>query len=228
MRSKRTISALLTLIALLLVVSQPGTAEMLSPQATRQAERVPVVAMQPGATPALQVAQGMNPCAAKANPCAAKANPCAAKANPCGAAANPCAAKSGGPTPIRADSIRDHGKLVAMGKDLWNDRKLGTSGLTCMNCHVNHALLNLDMTKGRFPHFVKMPNDIVTLDQMINFCMVNPMKAKPLEANSITMTAIAAYFNQLVDEYNAKPAAAPGASKGKAKTSGPANPCAAK
>ena len=39
-----------------------------------------------------------------------------------------------------------------------------------------------------------MAGDIVTMDQMINFCMINPMKGKPLAWNSQEMTALGAYI----------------------------------
>jgi cytochrome c len=38
-----------------------------------------------------------------------------------------------------------------------------------------------------------MADDTLTLDQMINFCMINPMKGKRIEWNSQKMTALAAY-----------------------------------
>ncbi len=134
---------------------------------------------------------GQNPCAK--NPCAA--NPCGAR-NPC--AANPCAANPCGKSankPIRSTHITDHKKLVAMGKRMWSDESLGTSGFSCMTCHDDHANLNLDKVKG-WPHMVKMTGDIVTLDQMINYCMINPMAAEPLDPNSIEMTAMGAYYRE--------------------------------
>jgi hypothetical protein len=42
-----------------------------------------------------------------------------------------------------------------------------------------------------------MPNDVITLDQMINFCMINPMKADPLPYGSKEMTALSAYFQNV-------------------------------
>jgi cytochrome c len=141
----------------------------------------------------------MNPCTA--NPCAAKkmnpcaANPCAAKKlNPC--AANPCAAKPGasnGNTSIRPHAFDNFGQAAALGEKMWNDENLGTAGLACMSCHADYESLNLDRNKN-YPHFVEMVGDVVTLDQMINFCMVNPMQGKQFEKNSKELTAMAAYF----------------------------------
>ncbi|HKZ46716.1 MAG TPA: cytochrome C peroxidase [Thermodesulfobacteriota bacterium] len=143
---------------------------------------------------------GKNPCAMK-NPCAAK-NPCSMK-NPCGMK-NPCAMK---PKPIRKTAITDNAKLIEMGEKLWNDTKLGTSGAACVLCHPHGKGLK----KVPFPKYLKMPDDILTLDQMINFCMENPMKGKPLAWNSVEITALAAYVQSHAKEEGE-----------------PANPCAAK
>lgn len=121
---------------------------------------------------------GKNPC--MKNPCGK--NPCAK--NPCGA--NPCAMK---PKAIRKKAITDNAKLLEKGDKLWNDTKLGTSGLACGTCHPDGSGLKSDP----FPKYIKMANDILTLDQMIGFCMMNPMKAKPLPWNSEKLTALATY-----------------------------------
>lgn len=42
----------------------------------------------------------------------------------------------------------------------------------------------------------KMAGDILSLEQMINFCMINPMKAEPLKWNSKEITALATYIKQ--------------------------------
>ncbi|MFQ5354456.1 MAG: hypothetical protein ACE5DR_05865 [Thermodesulfobacteriota bacterium] len=124
-----------------------------------------------------------NPCAA--NPCAA--NPCSVK-NPCGMQ-NPCAAS--GVIPLRARAIQGKKDLKAMAMKLWKDTSLGTAGLSCSSCHPKGQGLN----KKPYPRYIKMPNDIVTMDQMINFCMLNPMKGKALAWNSEEMTALAAYVS---------------------------------
>ncbi len=114
-------------------------------------------------------AEGMNPCSK---------NPCMAK--------NPCATKN---IPIRKKPIKDAAMLKEMSEKLWGDTKLGKSGLSCSTCHLNGSGLK----KEPFPKFINMAGDIVTMDQMINFCMTNPMKGKPLAWNSQEMTALAAY-----------------------------------
>lgn len=141
----------------------------------------------------VMMAKAANPCAA--NPCSMKnpcaANPCAAGANPC-SMGNPCATAS--TIPLRAKAIKGKKKLRAMAMRLWKDTSLGTAGVSCSTCHPKGAGLK----KRPFPKYVKMPNDIVTLDQMINYCILNPMKGKaPLAWNSQEMTALAAYVARM-------------------------------
>lgn len=83
---------------------------------------------------------------------------------------------------------------------MWKDESLGRSGMACLSCHADHALLNLDRNQN-FPHFVKMVGDVVTLDQMINYCMLNPMKGKQFEKNSKELTAMAAYYRAYRMQY---------------------------
>jgi len=132
-----------------------------------------------------------NPCAVKANPCAMKANPCAIKQNPCNpcgmkkvanpCAMNPCAADA--KKPIRPHAFNTFQEAVTLGRKMWNDESLGTSGVACLSCHADFDLLNLEKRQN-FPHYVKMVGDVVTLDQMINYCMLNPMKGKEFAKNS--------------------------------------------
>ena len=132
-----------------------------------------------------------NPCSMK-NPC----NPCAMKgaANPC----NPCAASA--PTPIRPHAFSSFQQAADLGKKMWNDASLGTSSMTCMDCHGGYENLNLDRNQN-YPHYVNMVGDVVSLDQMINFCMVNPMKGKQFKKNSKELTAMAAYFRAYRMQY---------------------------
>jgi cytochrome c len=128
----------------------------------------------------------------KQNPCSTKpANPCAMKSNPCSADAN---------TATRPHAYDNFWQAVAVGRMMWNDENLGTSGLACMSCHAGYEQLNLEKRQN-FPHYVKMVGDVVTLDQMINYCMVNPMKGKQFGKNSRELTAMAAYYRAYRMQY---------------------------
>ena len=165
-----------------------------------------------------------NPCAKNAcNPCAKNAcNPCGKNAcNPC----NPC-------NPCGGDKInffRDKKfsslkEVIAYGEKLANDPSLGKSGKSCNKCHEGGRALKKSVLLP-YPHYVKMPKDVVTLDQMINFCMINPMMTDPLSYGSREMTAIAAYvISSYPKAYSVKRASNPCAGKNPCGAAA-ANPC---
>ncbi len=166
---------------------------------------------------------GMNPCSTKSsNPCGI-INPCGAKmSNPCGMS-NPCSAKMKN-KPIRNYPLKDYGKVVDRGERLWVDSTLGKSGLSCSTCHPKGKTSNLNSKP--YPKYIKMADDVLTLDQMINFCMVNPMKGKPLGWNSQKMTSLAAYVSN-----NSTGVANPCGTKNPCAINNPCstnNPCAVK
>ncbi|MDQ6989426.1 MAG: hypothetical protein Q9M19_06045 [Mariprofundaceae bacterium] len=147
-----------------------------------------------------------NPCSMKANPCNPcamekqdKMNPCQMKMkNPCHM--NPCDADGDAKKKIRSDKFQSFQQAATAGKKLWEDETLGKSGLACLSCHAGYENLNLGKRQN-YPHYVAMPDDVVTLDQMINFCMINPMEGEQLDANSKDMTAMAAYFRAYRMQY---------------------------
>ncbi|MBI5237543.1 MAG: hypothetical protein HY887_03880 [Deltaproteobacteria bacterium] len=105
---------------------------------------------------------------------------------PC--AKNPCAEMT---KRIRKTPVKDAKSLRDEAIRLWKDTSLGRAGVSCSTCHPDGSGLK----REPFPKYIKMADDIVTLDQMINFCMMNPMKGKPLSWNSVEMTALAAYVS---------------------------------
>ncbi len=100
--------------------------------------------------------------------------------------ANPCAAKV---KQIRKYPMKNMDKVLELGEKLWNDPNLGGAGISCATCHPGGKGLKNEP----FPRYIKMADDILTLDQMINFCMINPMKGERLSWNHQKMTALAAY-----------------------------------
>ena len=143
----------------------------------------------------------MNPCSMKKhNPCSMnpcdmkkhdKMNPCGMKKhNPC--AMNPCSMDDESIS-IRDDKFKNFQQAASTGKKMWADETLGKSGLACLSCHADYDMLNLGKRQN-YPHYVEMVDDVVTLDQMINYCMLNPMQGEQLDPNSKAMTAMAAYF----------------------------------
>ncbi len=160
-----------------------------------------------------------NPC----SPCAAR-NPCGAR-NPC-AVMNPCAA-SGRIDPKQVTRPKgtkpykgDRQALQNEGKVLWNDPKLSSSGnLSCATCHQDGTAMLQPSFAKPYPHFVQMAADSasmksITLEEMVQLCMVKPMQATPLVWDSRQLAALTAYMAKLQKSF--KPVA------------GAHNPCAAK
>jgi cytochrome c peroxidase len=139
----------------------------------------------------MQLAQ--NPCAAKRNPCAAKANPCAAR-NPCAAGVDrKLVTRPKGTKPYSAPRAQ----LVSAGKQLWSDTKLSTNGMSCNTCHQGNAAFGPTFAKP-YPHQVAMAEQQsklkrITLEQMVQFCMIVPMAARPLAWDSKALAALTAY-----------------------------------
>jgi hypothetical protein len=88
------------------------------------------------------------------------------------------------------------------GKKLWNDSTLGTTGFTCLSggCHGDFENLSFE-TNQTYPHYVEMTEKVVTLTQMINYCLVNPMAGQPLASDSDEITAMAAFFRSYRIKY---------------------------
>ena len=91
----------------------------------------------------------------------------------------------------------DHTALMQDGETLFKDAKLGTSGMACESCHADNAAFMPTFAEP-YPHAVDMATekggiDTVHLDEMIQFCMVVPMAAKPLPWDSRELAALTAY-----------------------------------
>lgn len=95
---------------------------------------------------------------------------------------------------------KDRALLVEKGKQLWNDKKLGTSEMSCISCHADHENLNLDKVVI-YPNYMTMPDNVLSLKKMINYCMVNPMQTASLSLDSPEMEAIAAYYSEYIKSY---------------------------
>lgn len=117
----------------------------------------------------------------------------------------------------------DQATLLKDGERLWKDTKLSTNGLACNTCHVNNAAFAPTFAKP-YPHAVAMATQQagvkqVHLDEMVQFCMVVPMAAKPLKWDSRDLAALTAYTARVQKTFNPCAAKNPCAAR---------NPCAAK
>ena len=80
-------------------------------------------------------------------------------------------------------------EVVAQGRALWTDGKLGTNGVACAQCHPNAANTHPET----YPKFQKQIGKVITLPEMINWCLRNPLEGRPLALDDPKMTAMVAY-----------------------------------
>ena len=80
--------------------------------------------------------------------------------------------------------------VVQAGRALWTDRKLGTNGVTCVQCHPNAANTHPET----YPKFQKQLGRVVLLWEMINRCLRNQLEGKALAADDANMIALQAYI----------------------------------
>ncbi|MFQ6092932.1 MAG: hypothetical protein ACE5OR_09660 [bacterium] len=111
-----------------------------------------------------------------------------------------------------AEQQAELAKAVERGKALFYDKELGTSGMTCNSCHLEGGTKTnpmkmkgmtmdaFDNLGARYPKYFPMAMKVMTLDQVINFCVVNPLKGKPLTLDDLRLTALTAYVASIEAE----------------------------
>lgn len=80
--------------------------------------------------------------------------------------------------------------VVAEGEALFHSSKLGNNTVSCDQCHPNATNTHPET----YPKFQKQIGKVVTLFEMINWCLINPLEGKPLAADDPKMTALQAYI----------------------------------
>ena len=94
-------------------------------------------------------------------------------------------------------------KSVERGKVLFMDATLGTSGMSCNSCHPDggtkegkmgeKTIMPFDNLAAKYPKYITSAKRVMTLDQMINWCIVKAMKGEALVWDSQKLTDLAAY-----------------------------------
>ena len=97
--------------------------------------------------------------------------------------------------PFTKEELADQEKAllaaVDHGRDLWHgsNPSMSTNGLACGNCHPDAAASN----PHTFPKYQSDLGRVITLRDMINWCITVPQGGKPLDVNSEDMVAMEAY-----------------------------------
>ncbi len=94
---------------------------------------------------------------------------------------------------------------IVNGAKLYVDASLGTSGKTCNTCHMEmgrskkKGMMGTRGFVGRdpFPKFFPMAGRVMTLEQVVQFCIVTPLKGKPLVWDDQRLTDLTAYVNSI-------------------------------
>jgi len=81
-------------------------------------------------------------------------------------------------------------EVVEEGEENFNDPGLSNNGMACGQCHVDGA----NTRPETYPKFKKNMDRVVTLAEMINWCIVNPLKGKALELDSEKMVSLITYI----------------------------------
>jgi len=102
-----------------------------------------------------------------------------------------------------ADPAMELAKSVDNGKKLFNDKSLGTSGMSCNSCHMEGGTKDgkmgdmvipaFDNVASTYPKYFMMAKRVMTLDQVVNWCIVTPMKGKALKWDDQKLTDLTAY-----------------------------------
>jgi cytochrome c5 len=103
----------------------------------------------------------------------------------------------------KMDPVTELAKSVERGFALFNDKKLGTTGKTCNDCHMgggtqdgkmgDKTLNAFDNLAMHYPKYFMMGKRVMTLDQVVNFCVTMPLKGEPLAWDDQKLTDLVAY-----------------------------------
>jgi len=114
-----------------------------------------------------------------------------------------CAQEEKKPEMKEADPVAEFKGSVERGKALFNDPKLGTTGQTCNTCHMKGGtvagkmgdmdLKAFDALNAAYPKYWMMAKKVMTLDQVVNWCITTPLKGEALAWDDMRLTDLVAY-----------------------------------
>jgi cytochrome c len=80
--------------------------------------------------------------------------------------------------------------VVKKGEKLFHDSNLGKNKVSCDQCHPNGANTHPET----YPKFQKQIGKVVSLFEMVNWCIRNPLEGQSLAADDPKMVALLAYI----------------------------------
>jgi len=80
--------------------------------------------------------------------------------------------------------------VVAEGDKLFHSSSLGKNKVSCDQCHPNGANTHPET----YPKFQKQIGKVISLFEMVNWCLRNPLEGESLAADDPKMVALLAYI----------------------------------
>ena len=80
--------------------------------------------------------------------------------------------------------------VVMEGEKLFHSSSLGTNKVSCDQCHPNAANTHPET----YPKFQQQIGRVVSLFEMVNWCIRNPLEGEPLAADDAKMVALLSYI----------------------------------
>jgi thiosulfate dehydrogenase len=80
--------------------------------------------------------------------------------------------------------------VVKEGDKLFHSSTLGKNKVSCDQCHPNAANTHPET----YPKFQKQLGRVITLSEMVNWCLRNPLEGDPIPADDPRMVALLAYM----------------------------------
>ena len=80
--------------------------------------------------------------------------------------------------------------VVKEGRQHFTSPTLGTNGVACAQCHPNAANTHPET----YPKFQKQLGKVITIAEMINWCIANPLEGKRLSVDGQKMTSLITYI----------------------------------
>ena len=102
-----------------------------------------------------------------------------------------------------ADPAEELAKSVERGEKLFYDENLGTNKKTCNSCHMGGGtkatkmggmtIKPFDDLGSKYPKYFMMGKKVMTLSQVVNFCVVTPLKGEALKCDDQKLTDLTAF-----------------------------------
>ena len=80
--------------------------------------------------------------------------------------------------------------VVMEGEKLFHSSSLGTNKVSCDQCHPNAANTHPET----YPKFQQQIGRVISLFEMVNWCLRNPLEGDPLAADDPKMVALLSYM----------------------------------